>query len=269
MIELIDKLTDDIRTFCVGNALGVKALGPILAYGTEFDFADGWIQTKESEADGESRREITAFLSKFYGAVNLYANERADLKELREFLKVIGCTELVSNAALPDSPGYKNTGCIMQLDEAQGFIGKTTDDECEICFLDESSVFSDEPMDEFLREFHRLLCTNNPGYLPTDYDGWVTDFSHRIRHGCACPAMIKKDGAYAATAAAMNVMDESIFLGAVSTDGQYRGKHYAHTLLRGLCEKYENRIVYLICKKDKQAFYEKAGFKMTGEFYAE
>lgn len=134
---------------------------------------------------------------------------------------------------------------------------------------EEFSITDGEIFDlEDYRVFYSVLMKNNPGYICTSSDDFILDFSHRVRHGISCPVMLKVSGEVVSTAAAMCIAPDSVFLGAVSTNENCRGKHYAFTLIKYLCEKYRDKTIYLRCEKTKRSFYEKAGLQLIGDFYA-
>ena len=61
-------------------------------------------------------------------------------------------------------------------------------------------------------------------------------------------------------------MDQAVFLGAIATLPEARGHHYASTCIRALCDAYPDRRAYLMCRPDKQAFYERLGLQKTDEY---
>lgn len=240
--------------FCQKSGVGVSALGPFLSYGTAFDFADAWVQYDDEDF-------ITAFILKFYGNVTVVTCEESEAEEIREFLGIIGYTSLLSEHydIFPVPP--VKTGCIMGLERGALCKAVTTKEEFSIT---DGEIFNLEDY----RVFYSVLMKNNPGYICTSSDDFILDFSHRVRHGISCPVMLKVSGEVVSTTAAMCIAPDSVFLGAVSTNENCRGKHYAFTLIKYLCEKYRDKTIYLRCEKTKRSFYEKAGLQLIGDFYA-
>ncbi len=262
MIKYLEGITDknvlsecqDIVNFCECGGIGVCALGPFLSYGTVFDFLKAWVQR-------DTGGEITAFIVKFYGSVTVFTDVSCDNAEIREFLKVIGYSSLLSNDCTVFPESVAKTGCVMGLKMGSSCKADVTTDEFSVI---DGEAFT---IDDY-RDFYRVLMKNNPGYVGTSEEDFILDFSHRTRHGISCPVELSVSEEIVSTAAAMCIAPSSVFFGAVSTNENCRGKHYAFTLLKYLCEKYNDKAIYLRCEKSKRAFYEKAGLQFIGEFYA-
>lgn len=253
MITLVSDPTPallaEIQTFCTASCLGIKALGPLLSYGTEYAFVSSWIQRGE-------QGELVAFINKCYETAVVYQKKSVlwqERDELTSFLSAIGYQALVSS---PEITGTQPCGLLMQMEKGACCKAK---DPSEPVTLEE---------DAHLHLFYDLLCQNNPGYFRPDYSAWLVDFSHRVRHQTANTVLLYRNGVACATAAALTVADNAVFLGAVSTNPNCRGRHYASACLRFLCGKYENKRIYLMCKPEKQLFYEKMGFEKA-DVYAE
>lgn len=251
MIRLLEKFDTDQReelvSFCARGLLGVKAIGPLLSYGTEYRFVQSWEQRDE---DGH----LLSFLSSFYGDLVVYSKDSlpdSALEELKEFLKVISWNTLT---AVPELTGQPRTGCLMKYEKGADCTAIPTTEPVEIV------------QNQDFKALYDLLAVNNPGYFPADYPDWLVDFSHRVRHGTASSILLKQGDKYVSTAAALVITEPAVFLGAISTNPDCRGKHFAHTCIRYYAETYADRTVYLMCMPEKQAFYEKAGMKKTGEF---
>lgn len=251
MITLLEQPTkqqmQEIAHFCAVSCLGVKAIGPLLSYGTDYPFATSWVQQNELG-------HLTAFCSKFYGTVTAYLAETAraaDREELLSFLQMIGYQTLIST---PDVTGTKETGCLMKLEKGEDCIAKESAEA--VSFLE----------NENLAEFYTLLQKNNPGYLGQDYEAWLVDFSHRIRHQTARSVLLMANQSACATAAALVVTEPAVFLGAISTNADCRGKHFASSNIRHLCNAYADKTIYLMCKPEKQCFYEKLGMIRVGTY---
>ena len=251
MITLLEQpskeLIQEIEDFCATSCLGVKAIGPLLSYGTAYPFATAWVQRNEAG-------HLTAFCSKFYGTVTAYLAGSAsatDREELLSFLPMIGYQTLIST---PEVAGTKESGCLMKLEKGEDCIAKESAES--VSFLE----------NENLAEFYTLLQKNNPGYLGQDYEAWLVDFSHRIRHQTARSVLLTANQSACATAAALVITEPAVFFGAISTNADCRGKHYASSNIRHLCNVYADKTIYLMCKPEKQCFYEKLGMIRVGSY---
>lgn len=239
----------ELTAFCEGSVFGVKALGPVRSYGLGYDFVSAWEQRDEEGL-------LTGFLSKYYGTVTVHLSPLGDVPELLAFLRAIGFGALVGPAAvLSEAYETGETGCVMSLSKGSGWIANGSEEE------DLTLVW-----DEAFRDFYEVLTGANPGYVVEDYGDFLTDFSHRVRHGTAHSVLLKAGGKPVATAAALVELPDTVFLGAIATLPEARGRHYATTCLRALCDRYADRAVLLMCRPDKQTFYEHLGFCKTDDY---
>lgn len=174
--EKLSELVD----FCADGLLGVKAIGPLLSYGTGYSFVQSFEQRDEDE-------NLTAFLSVSYGDLVIYTADPMDSAlrtELLDFLKVISWQTLTGDAKF-----FQETPTGMQMEFPKG-------SDC-------IAVPSKEPLrfvenTEF-RAYYDLLAENNPGYFPAPYPDWLVDFSHRVRHGTARSLLLEADGKFVST----------------------------------------------------------------------
>lgn len=237
----------EIIAFTEQDCIGLKAISPFLSYGTEHSFAESWVQR-----DGDGK--LLSFISKIYGTMVVFGKQLSleEKEELMDFIKVIGYNSLVTVNGFLDIKGEK--GCLMKLDRGGDCIAVPTSEPVEYIEND------------YLKEFYKTLNRNNPGYLGEDEDAWRVDFSHRIRHGTASSILLRHGDCYCSTGAALSITNNAVFLGAISTDKAKRGRHFAHTCLSYLANKYKEKTVYLMCRNDKRNFYEKAGMIKYGEY---
>ena len=235
MIKFIENLScdelDSIIAFAETSCLGTRALGPLLAYGTKYDFLNLWVQGEES---------LTAIITKFYGAVTVCTSKEADITEIKEFLEVIG----YSGLSVDYGDGNKY---VMKLERGLDCVVKNVNN----CNLIVNSNYY---------EFYDIISRCHENYNLDDFENWFVDISHRVRHKTASTFMLEVDGKFVSTVAVLSITPNSIFLSAVSTLPEERGNRYAHSLIKSVCDKYPDRTVFLFCAEDKVPFYEKAGF---------
>ena len=273
MIQMIEKMNASERhaliDFCAKSCIGIKAVGPLISYGTDYRFAEFWIQYEDAALGTD--RPILSFVSKFYGSITVYSalenqpkgnhetnHETNSINELATFIRVIGYSSLVSNIDLSASELGKSTapsGHIMILPKDEKCTAVPTSDH--VMFI----------VDTNYKAFYDVLNENYPDNGSAAYEEWLVDFSHRYRHGTSSSLLLEWNGQYVGTAAAMVITENAVLLGAISTNVNCRGKHYAHTMVKYLSDKYENRTRYIMCKPDKVSLYEKAGFTCCGDFY--
>lgn len=93
-------------------------------------------------------------------------------------------------------------------------------------------------------------------------DIWLTDLSHRIRHG------ISRLFIYGGACTATVLYDKGdVFITQVATKEAARGKGLATSLLREIASltEYRDKRVLLVCRNTKLDFYTKVGFKRVGD----
>ncbi len=90
------------------------------------------------------------------------------------------------------------------------------------------------------------------------YDLWLTDMSHRIRHGVSKVFLSGK------TTATMHFVENGrAFFGQIATSPEDRGKGKARRLLYRLGERYET--AELFAKEERAGFYKEIGFIAVGK----
>ena len=241
---------EELCSFCASDVYGVRALGPVLSYGTGYDFVSAWEQR-----DDEGAR--TAFLSKNYGSVTVCGTGAADREELEVFLRAIGYSALLGPSdLLPGFAAEGEQGPVMELPRGDACVART------VPLSDGISLVAD---DNF-RDFYDVLTESNPGYLTGSYEVFLTDLSHRVRHGTAHTVVLYENGVPAATAAVLSELPTASFLGAIATRPSFRGNRYASTCIRTLCDARPDRRVFLLCRPEKQGFYEHLGFKAVDQY---
>lgn len=262
MIRLIEtaskELLEELQTFCGSSVFGVKAFGPLLTYGSKYDFVMAWEQCRE---DGTR----TAFLTKYYGSVTVCTVDDCTTSSLRlfedektelvEFLQVIGFAGLVGNPDLLRPLTVITDGMKEQYGAVMSFE-KGSQCALEVPTLTENMEYL---VGGALDEFYDALTNNFPGYVAEDFGDWAVDFAYRLRYRTACSVLLVEDNVPKATAAALAVLNQSLLMGAISSSEDRRGKHYASGCIQTLCERYPEHKIYLLCKPDKVPYYEHLG----------
>lgn len=260
-IDSFEEKREKVISACEKDCIGLKAIGPLLSYGVKYDsIAMFWTQ----EIEGE----IRAFISKSYNDTVAYLMDGSDAFEIASFLKVIGYYSLTTNSKeLIDKLTYKEseneneeivpTGHIMKLPKGSKYTGTVRDLSGKIFVNREEDCVP----------FYEALNRNYKGHVFSNYADWYVDISHRTRHGTMDFAVVLEDDCKA-TASALIVSENSVLLGAISTNEEVRGKHYAQTLIEMFCKKYEDKDIYIMCVPSKVAFYEKQGLLNVNVFYS-
>lgn len=91
------------------------------------------------------------------------------------------------------------------------------------------------------------------------YELWLTDSSHRVRHGLSSFFMLNNS----TTASIQYIIDGIALVGQVATLPEHRGKHYARELLFYIADKLSEKgtTLHLFARDNRCGFYEEIGFK--------
>lgn len=197
----------------------------------------------------------TALVSDCVGYVTLSLTDNADLKEIAEFVRLIGYKEISFESRFKLFNNNKS-GTIMKLSEPKIFLKP-----------DEFEVKENE-----LKQAYTVLkqCSSKSFNVP-DFESFYLDMSHKIRHGGGYSVtLFNNEGVAAATASAVFKCDYGAVIGAVAVLPQYRrnglGSCSVSLLVKHLIEENIKKI-YLQCTDDNNIkFYEKLGFSVTEGF---
>ncbi|MEG0769527.1 MAG: hypothetical protein RSG59_06345 [Ruthenibacterium sp.] len=243
-------LASDVFTLCMRAAYR--------CYGTQHTNAAFYfvsVQTadkadeKSRASDGQavpSAGKASDGLLYVQGRSALYAGPIQDAQELEAFLQLLQIKTFQSNSMLlpdwADMPRY-----LMHLPAGTlpDVTAAAVDEHPSLWNLAHSGVLAD-----------------------IDPDAWYADACARVNHGVAdirAVAMPDAAGAlqYAATAGAYAIDTQSVFLTAVATKPEYRGRGFACTILSSLARSYADKDAYLLCAPQRRSFYEQLGFVLA------
>ncbi len=237
---MIKKVTDNI------NLSGVSSPLLPLIY-CDFIFNSG--DTEGVYFQYNENDEITSVFSLKNGCITLARVKDADLSELSMFFDFLGVSEIISDYPLDDS--FEK---IPLLETTARY-----ENASDVSFLLETSKLS-----EYLGVYN--LLNDSEG----EFSGWYSNFSKKINSGVACGVYKVYDDSIVSTVTATAIYDKSAIISGVFTNPLYRGKGYASQCVKAvinqLCKKNVEK-VYLWCEEDKLPFYEKLGFKFSGQIY--
>ena len=209
-----------MQTACLKTAFEDSALAP-----------DIWVQ----KVDGR----LCAVVSRFGGRLYITA-ENSDLEELKEFISVIGFSEIFTEKDVAISLGFKEF-------EAFAVLNKTVKKQKTFCNIPP------------LYDLYTALKEGEDGgvSLPS-FDSFAGDLSHRLRHGGAV-AELKDFGAAVAFTSEFGGVINGI---AVKNDKRNDGN--GSNLLKNICG-YLDGDVFVCTKTDTAEFYIKNGFTHCGK----
>lgn len=187
---------------------------------------DVWVQKSENK--------ITAVISRLGGRLNLTADD-CDFAEIKEFISVIGFTEIFCEKQTALNLGFNNFE--------------------EFCVLNKICRKQQEnPLDFTLSSLYSALKAGEDGdvSLP-DFEVFAPDVSHRLRHLSAA-AVLKDEGA----ALAFTCPFGGIISG-ISVKKEARNSGLGSRILQDLCQQINGEV--FVCTTEKNLnFYIKNGF---------
>lgn len=151
----------------------------------------------------------------------------------------------------------------MDVELAKRLCGKLTDytpcDRTEFEYVSKNhtprmKVEESPPLDEVFA----ILKTSFPA-IANGHDLWLTDTSHKIRHGLSQSYMLGK----CTTATVQYICDGVVLVGNVATIPEERGRFHARKLLYWIGEKLDKQglCVKLFARNNRVSYYDEIGFK--------
>ncbi|MBQ8132885.1 MAG: GNAT family N-acetyltransferase [Clostridia bacterium] len=215
------------------------------SYG-QYGLAQFWVQY---DSDGKA----VSALSRYGGDMTVYLTENSDMEELKDFITVVGAASVTS-----EKPVYERSksSVIMRLTDREKLKWYSTD-----------ISFDFTPS---LSEIYRLLkqCEGD-GFAVPEYEDFLLDTSHRLRHGTALCCAVVKNGkplAFAMTA----LSDNTAVIGAVCTHPDYRRTGLGAECVSKLIQQLNGREILIMREQNRnEQFYNSLGFENEGKFYQE
>lgn len=240
MIYYIDntRLADLRKLIYHKNIYACKIACLFESYGLKYDFAQFWLQYYDNEP--------VTVISKFYGDMTVYATDDTDFDELKEFFMITGFASVISEKEIfPDS----YSGIIMQ----KISLGKDIKTE----------------INPDLNEVYRLLksCGSDTFEVP-EYEDFILDMSHKIRHKTALCVGIREGEKLVSTAMTLAQSKNCAVIGAAATDKNYRNSGYGGKCVQALCKLLYDRDIFIMRdENENESFYKSLGFENKGKFY--
>ena len=241
MIRRIFEWDDAFTALCDCDVFGTRTLGYFQTYGTERNEVGFYAQVLDERCVG--------VLSDAFGSGALTAQPQADFAEWREFVRYLHLQTLLCGRSAAHAMGFDDadSGSIMR-DTASAKVPSAEG------ISPRDASFSYREVYDLLR-----LC----GFDLGRYDAWLSDFALRVQHGAADVLCIRADTTIAA-ASVLFRSESAVYLGAVGTHPDYRGRGLAGNLVLRLAQC--GRRAEILCKPHRVTFYESLGFRRNGEF---
>ena len=234
----VEEVNDLRKIIYVKNIYACKIACLLESYGLQYDFAEFWIQY-------ENDMPVTA-ISKFYGDMTVYATDKTDFDELKEFFMITGFSSVLCEREIfPDS----YSGIVMEK------ISENADVKAEV--------------NPNLSEVYRLLesCKSDNFEVPS-YKDFILDMSHKIRHETALCVGVREGEKLVATAMTVAQSETCAIIGAVATDKNYRYSGYGSQCVKALCHFLNGRKIFIMRdESENECFYKSMGFENKGKFY--
>ena len=234
----VEEVNDLRKIIYVKNIYACKIACLLESYGLQYDFAEFWIQY-------ENDMPVTA-ISKFYGDMTVYATDKTDFDELKEFFMITGFSSVLCEKEIfPDS----YSGIVMEK------ISENADVKAEV--------------NPNLSEVYRLLesCKSDNFEVPS-YKDFILDMSHKIRHNTALCVGVREGEKLIATAMTVAQSKTCAIIGAVATDKDYRKLGYGKKCVNALCHLLNGRKIFIMRdESENEDFYKSMGFENKGKFY--
>ena len=247
MIKQTDEnLKDSFLKLCENDAFGVRTASFFNSYGTDFPFAQFWIQTDEDGAQSA--------ISKTDGVITLTCAGMRGTDELSEFVSAVGFDSLLCSKKTADflELNVGQSGYVMQYCGGKNIISPE-----KALYIDDSPP---------LKDIYDILKRDGTEIL--DFPVWYADLSHRIRHGGAKASSGNVSGK-AVCCALIAQTPQSAVIGSVTVSEKFRNKGYGSELVSYITDRLfsENRKIFLLRdENENQAFYERLGFKNTDKW---
>lgn len=242
LVEAPDKPV--LEAFCQKESpFACRIWSTAQAYGLHLPFARFWIQ--------EQGRAVTAAVCKLDGAAVLEAGTGANFEELRGFLRAA------------------DTGSLLCSEEACACLKIPAARQGRMMACRENSGREPGQNVEWnpgVREVYALLQDCRTDLFPVpDFEPFYLDLSHRIRHGTACSAGIRKGGNLAACAVASHLTEKAAVISAVAVRPLFRRQGLGSVAVRALLSGADRELGFVFrAEGENQAFYEALGFSDCG-----
>ena len=241
MIRRISSWTPQEIAVCTRDLFGTRTLGYLKTYGTETNAVGFYAQYVHAQCVG--------VLSDAFGHGALTTTSGADMEEWKEFAAFLGLQSLLCAAKDARAMDFSTADC--------GHILRYFGSEQ----ITQTPFITPQHAAFSYREVYDLLCMC--GFSLGEYAAWFGDFALRVRRNAARVLCVRASTTVA-TASVLFESDDAVYLGAVATHPDYRGRGFGGNLVQTLAQC--GKRAEIMCKPHRVSFYEKLGFRQNGEF---
>lgn len=240
MLKLLDESNlAQILSSGKNSALGTRVICYALAYGFGTSFVDFWA--------GDN-----VLISRFDDVFTIVASSDADFNEIDEFIDVLGCVNLVTDAESAKRLRYAD----VQFKRSFEYKGQS-----------EVSDIVENISDDKMYEAYKLISSSIPGSFSSDRDAYLSflsDFRFRQNRGFARGKCIITEDCVAATSVTSAETSDAAVISGVACRSDLRGTGYGKNIVTTLAEelKKEGKTVYVIALNEAaEGFYRHIGFE--------
>ncbi len=188
----------EILSFLSEGVVSLKIASYIKAYGFERDFINYWLAFSEEN-------ELISVFALFETSAVLYAEEGADLTELRSFIEMLGFETLVCSEKTAYSLGFEK----IQIKKTYFYDGEA----------DEASA--EEIEEEKIKDVYNLICENIPDSFEKSknaYLSFLSDYTFRKRRSLARGKCITENGKVLSSAITAAETESAALISGVASD---------------------------------------------------
>jgi len=239
MLRMLDKNdTELIKELTCRSLLGTRIYCYALCYGFGKSFVDFWASD-------------SAVVARFENTYTIKAKPETDCSELREFIDILGASQIVTDESTALSMGFSDA------DVKSGYLFSS-----DICPEDDAQELDER----LIPELYSIISEAIPDSFGKDknsYLSFLSDYMYRKNRGFSRAFGVIDEGSLVSTAITSAETEDSAIISGVACKSSCRkfgyGKKTVLTLVSAL--KKQNKNVYVIALNDSaKGFYEHIGF---------
>lgn len=198
--------------------------------------AELWIQYDENSHASSS-------VIKYGGDMTVVLSDRSDISELRDFITAVGTHSVISEGDIFRKSSH---AIIMKREIFSGITDSSAKYDLSVSLDDAYGVMKS--------------CRSESFAVP-QYEDFILDTSHRLRHGNAHCCTLYENNIPAAFAMTAALSRTQAVIGSVCTAPEYRRKGFGSRCINGLCSKLGNREIFIVrAEGENEQFYLSFGF---------
>ena len=217
------------------------------SYGLKYDFCAFHIQT-------DINGNVTSAAAKYYSDMTVCLTENSDTDELSEFIMFSGFSSLLCSKALPFGVPSES-GIIMELKR-----------DVPEKILSEGMKHTFSP--DLKAVWELLKSCEDKDFAVPQYEDFLLDMSHKLRHGTAHCAAVCKGEKIVSAAMTVSESESCALIGAVATDKSFRRMGIGSSCVSELCRGLKDKKIFIMRDQNKnESFYSGLGFENKEKYY--